>query len=119
MSRQDREQTPHRLTNNAAFDLSHLDELPLQDIPALLVQLAAAQSMLAARLLIEHDKRQTETTSEAGKLLTVEEAVRRTGMSGDWLYRHSRSLPFTVRVGRFLRFSEAGLDRWVRSRSGR
>ena len=108
-----------RRMTDCALDLSHLNELPREDIPALLVQLAAAQSMLAARLLAERYERQTDTTSEAGKLLTVKEAASRTGMSEDWLYRRARSLPFTVRVGRSLRFSEAGLDRWVRSRSGR
>jgi excisionase family DNA binding protein len=95
-----------------------LNELPAADIPAVLTQLAAAQSVLAARLLIERHVVQPDATV-AGKLLTVEEAAGRTGMSKRWLYTHAQNLPFAVRVGRSLRFSEAGLDRWVRSRSGR
>jgi excisionase family DNA binding protein len=100
------------------LNISDLNELPAEEIPAVLAQLAAAQSMLAARLLAERHVVHADS-SEAGKLLTVEEAAQRTGISQDWLYRHSRNLPFAVRVGRFLRFSESGLERWVRSRTGR
>jgi predicted DNA-binding transcriptional regulator AlpA len=51
------------------------------------------------------------------RLLPVEDAAARLGVSRDWLYKHARTLPFTVRVGpRQLRFSVAGLERWMCSR---
>ncbi len=53
------------------------------------------------------------------RLLTVEEAAKKLGLSTDWLYRRARKLPFTVRLGRRLRFSERGLDRYIRQRQGR
>jgi excisionase family DNA binding protein len=101
--------------------LASLKEISAEKIPAVLSQLAAAQSMLAARLLQNGSSNGThwESKAGAGKLLNVEEAAERTGMSQDWLYRHSSTLPFTVKVGRSLRFSEAGLEKWIRSRSGR
>lgn len=95
-----------------------LDNIPADRIPAALVQLAAAQAQLAARLLApNNDTNQQEFSS--GKLLKVVEAAHRMGCSKDWLYRNSKALSFTVRVGRSLKFSESGLEKWIRSRSGR
>ena len=53
------------------------------------------------------------------RLLTVEEAARTLGVSEDWLYRRAPRLPFTVRLGRVLRFSAEGLERYIRQRQGR
>ena len=55
----------------------------------------------------------------ADHLLTVEEAARALGVSRDWLYRRASKLPFTVRLGRVLRFSAQGLARYCRQRAGR
>jgi hypothetical protein len=35
------------------------------------------------------------------------------------LYRNASKLPFTVRLGRRLRFSAPGIERYIRGRSGR
>ena len=98
-----------------------LEEIPADKIPAVLSQLAAAQSMLAARLMQNGNSAhaQTQTTNAGGRLLTAAEAAAKAGVSRDWFYRRSDKLPFAVRLGRSLRFSEAGLDKWIRSRSGR
>ena len=54
------------------------------------------------------------------RLLTVEEAARKLAVSDDWLYRHADKLPFTVRIGdRHLRFSAAGIEKFIRQRAGR
>jgi excisionase family DNA binding protein len=58
-------------------------------------------------------------TSDDDHLLTTEEAARRLGVSEDWLYRRAGRLPFTVRLGRTLRFSALGLDRYISQRAGR
>jgi excisionase family DNA binding protein len=97
----------------------NVDAVPVDKIPAVLAQLAAVQSTLAARLLQNGNGTTQDPKASAGKLLTVQEAAERTGMSKDWLYRNSSKLPFVVKVGRSLRFSEAGLEKWIRSRSGR
>ena len=51
------------------------------------------------------------------QLLTAEEAAIRLGLSTTWLYRHARTLPFTVRIGRTIRFSASGIERYVRQRT--
>ena len=65
---------------------------------------------------------QTPAEPEAGeeepeRLLTVQEAAARLSVRPDWIYRHARELPFAVRFGRFIRFSQSGLNRWIRSRN--
>jgi excisionase family DNA binding protein len=52
------------------------------------------------------------------RLLTVEDASHRLGVSKDYLYRYSQELPFTKRIGRKLLFSNAGIDRYIRQRDG-
>jgi predicted DNA-binding transcriptional regulator AlpA len=52
------------------------------------------------------------------RLLNVAKASQKLGVKPDWLYRHHRNLPFTVRHGRLLRFSELGIDDYIRRRTG-
>jgi predicted DNA-binding transcriptional regulator AlpA len=103
-------------------DLLHsLDDLPVESIPAVMASLAAAQSMLAARLLNTPNGNSSEP--QADRLLDVTEAAAKTGMSVDYLYRHANELPFTVRVGtkerKSLKFSELGIHKWIETRSGK
>jgi excisionase family DNA binding protein len=93
-------------------------EVPHNQIPPLLSQLAALQAVLAARLLASTDETATEPTNPE-QLLTVDQASSRLGISPDWLYRRSTRLPFVVRVGRHLRFSSRGIDRYIQTRQGR
>ncbi len=53
---------------------------------------------------------------EPETLLTATEAVKRLGMTTRWLYAHADTLPFIVRVGRSVRCSAAGLERWIAKR---
>lgn len=52
------------------------------------------------------------------KLLTVTEAADKLSLTTDYLYRHARELPFTVRTGRHVRFSLVGIERYIRQRQG-
>jgi predicted DNA-binding transcriptional regulator AlpA len=101
--------------------LASLEEVPAEKIPAVLSQLAAAQSTLAARLLENGNLKHSAPESE--QLLTAEEAAPRCGFSTDWLYAQARAdkLPFAIRFGRSWRFSTLGLEEWLklRSRNGR
>jgi len=57
------------------------------------------------------------TDGGVDRLLLVEVAATRLGVTPAWLYRHAKELPFTRKVGgRTLRFSERGLERWVKTR---
>src|SRR5437867_2943362 len=97
-------------------DPAKVARVPPTRIPALLSQLSAVQSAMAARL-ISADR--DEPTSTEDTLLTVDQAAERLGVSKDWLFRRSRTLPFVVRLGRHLRFSNRGIDRYLRHRTGR
>src|SRR5262245_11686410 len=79
--------------------------VPPGKIPALLSQLSAVQSAMAARL-VSADRDDAAATADT--LLTVDQAAERLGVSKDWLFRRSRTLPFVVRLGRHLRFSNRG-----------
>jgi predicted DNA-binding transcriptional regulator AlpA len=52
------------------------------------------------------------------RLLTVNEASGKLGVTKDFLYRNANKFPFTVRLGtRQLRFSLHGMDRHIRQRT--
>jgi excisionase family DNA binding protein len=85
-------------------------ELTPEVARALLVQLTTLQAPLLAQALI--GGRQDEG---GDTLLTAAEASARLGLGEDWLYRHARKLPFTVRVGRQVRFSARRLDAYITS----
>lgn len=87
-------------------------EIEVEDIGPVMAQMAAIQLTLATRLVAEG----TDRAEDAGdNLLTVEEAAARLKCSADWLYRRAKRLPFTVRVGRNLRFSEHGIEDAIRA----
>jgi predicted DNA-binding transcriptional regulator AlpA len=83
----------------------------------LLVRLVGVQTVLLSRALAS----EKDVGGNAGedRLLTVSEAATLLSQTEDWLYRHAKQLPFTVRVGNSLRFSHAGIARWIRTRQGR
>lgn len=92
-----------------------LAEVPDERIPALVLELAALQTRLAARLAIA--VLHPAPPPEKDRLLTVIEAAEILGVSKEWLYRRAGRLPFTRRVGESLvRFSEIGLRRWAATR---
>ena len=99
-----------------ARDLTRASQVPPDAIPALLAQCAALQSTLTARLLVASP---AATVAASEDLLTVDQAAKRLATSSDWLYRRARSLPFAVHLGpRQLRFSAAGIARYIRQRQG-
>ena len=87
-------------------------DVALDRIAPMMAQMAAIQLSLATRLVAASTER---PQSDADSLLTIEEAAARLKCSADWLYRHAKRLPFTVRIGRNLRFSERGIDEAIRA----
>jgi predicted DNA-binding transcriptional regulator AlpA len=85
-------------------------ELKLLDMPVVAAEAAALQGTMAARLLDlnSHEK------GDEDRLLDVNEAAKKLGCKPQWLYHHSKSLPFIVRLGRKLRFSEKGIDKFIK-----
>src|SRR5689334_19722527 len=71
----------------------------------LIVQLSARLATLGAGMV------QTTPQAEgADRNLDIREAAERIGMSVAWLYRNGGTLPFAVRIGRRLLFSERALS---------
>jgi predicted DNA-binding transcriptional regulator AlpA len=97
-------------------DPSQVNEIPPQSIPAILTQLAALHNALAARLLVANENAEGHPED---RLLGIEEAAQRLGVSISWLYRRSSRLSFVVRMGRKLVFSLRGIERYIKQRAGR
>ncbi len=91
---------------------------PPERLAAIIVALSTRMAAASARLLAMPMVGPGRTTGP-DENLDVAEAARRLGVSKDWLYRHAKGLPFTVRVGRRLVFSTRGMDRWNQARQGR
>jgi len=99
-------------------DPSAVASVPVQQLPALLTEVASAQSRLAAvegalaaRLLAGDAPR-----AEPERLLAADEAAERLGVTKDWL-RRRRSLPFVVKLSEgVVRYSAAGITRYIAAR---
>ena len=107
--------------------LNHLAELERElaalgadELPRFAGELERLRAMVWARLAgLAANGQGQHGGDEAGTLLNAREAARRLSLSTDYLYRHAKTLPFTVRVGRQLRFSAQGIERYIRLRQGR
>ncbi len=96
-------------------DPDKVASVPQEEIPAMRGELAMLDTLLLARLLREGDGG-TDKRTQKDRLLKVDEAAKRLGASKDYIYRHAAKLPFTVRIGRQIRSSEAGIDKFIRLR---
>lgn len=101
-----------------AADPDKVSGVPPEAIPGLLGDLERLKATLWARLSLPQAN--GNGTGENGdRLLDAKEAAAMLHTSTDYLYRHSSKLPFTIRVGRKVLFSEAGILRYIRARLGR
>jgi hypothetical protein len=95
------------------------DQVPLEDIPLVLLKLTALESQLATRLLLERSKPEQTGPEEVDELITTKLAAAELNVEIDWLYRHAKTLPFSRRLSRkCLRFSRRGLVAWRNKRRG-
>ena len=80
------------------------------------------QAIAALNLLHGYDLERARTLVDGhglqrrDRLLNVAEAAVKLGVTPDWHYRHHKGLPFTVRHGRLLRFSELGIEDYIHRR---
>jgi len=79
-----------------------------EDLPRLLGELEEVRATALARLI------SPAPTPAPDMLLDVDKAAERLGMSPDYLYRNHKRLPFSKRMGRSLRFSAQGIERYLR-----
>jgi len=88
-------------------------------LPALLVQLTMAAAAVAARLsTIEPRSAETLPAPGGDRLLTAKEAAALLNLSTDFLYKHDSAKPFRVRIGSEVRFSLAGIQRFIARHRG-
>jgi predicted DNA-binding transcriptional regulator AlpA len=103
-----------------AGDPAQAAGLPVEATRALLARCALAHGALVARLLeAGGDGAHAPTSGGEDQLLDVAAVAQRLGVSPDSVYRRAARWPFTIRIGRALRFSARGLDVYLRQRAGR
>jgi excisionase family DNA binding protein len=84
--------------------------LPSEELPRFLGALRECEATALARLTSPVP---VDTTDE---LLTIEQAAQRLNVSTNYLYRHHARFGFSRRIGRALRFSAAGLQKYIAAR---
>ncbi len=94
-------------------------EVSAHEVPALLGHLEQLKATLWTRLLGAASPDGKGQGAEGDTLVDVAEATRRLNLKEDYLYRHHKRFPFTVRIGRRLRFSSNGIEKYIRQRQGR
>jgi excisionase family DNA binding protein len=95
------------------FVLKVAQDLPPAELPNFLGELEVIHCTALARLTSPEAAQPVED-----RLLAVEEASRRLGVSKDYLYRHGNDFPFMRRMGRKLLFSSAGIEKHIRQQDG-
>ena len=94
-----------------------IPQTPADRLPAVMAQLAAAQSSAAARLLGNQPMPAAALQLiEKECYLTVEEVVERFHVTPRWLYRNKKHLPHSQPTRKTLLFPEAALTRWFAKR---
>jgi hypothetical protein len=101
-----------------AADPKSAASLPREVIAGLLLKVAAVESALATALL-DPDYRVTAVPApiDGDRLLVVEEAAAKLGVTCDYLYRR-KDLPFRVAVAPGqVRFSLKGIEKFIRAKT--
>jgi excisionase family DNA binding protein len=97
------------------------DNLPLDQIPAVIGQLAALQCRLAAKLLDGHDDRPSSPDTSSEQLLSMKEVAGQLGVPVAYARELGRrgELP-VVHVGpKYVRVRQSVLDAWIAQREDR
>jgi predicted DNA-binding transcriptional regulator AlpA len=120
---------PRRSGVAGPFGVPRLEELladpdQVRVLDAHTTRALKTQAISALILLQSHDldtaRAQTDIHERrrSDRLLDVSQAAEKLCVKRDWLYRHHSDLPFRVRHGKLLRFSELGIEDYIRKRRG-
>ncbi|NOU08629.1 MAG: hypothetical protein HOO98_01220 [Nitrospira sp.] len=93
-----------------ASDPSQIDGLPPEVVKALWVDVRNLEKVLVLRMLTAP----STASPPEDRLIGIDEASALLGMSKDRLYR--TEYPFVIRDGGLLRFSNNGIQRWIKNR---
>ena len=89
-------------------------------LPGLLAQLTTAAATVAARLSTIAPRTEGQPSGGGGdRLLTAREAAVILNLSTDFLHKHEAAKAFRVRIGNEVRFSLAGIQRFIERHRGR
>jgi excisionase family DNA binding protein len=88
--------------------LAQARTLEPEELPRLLGELEEVRATALARLSAP------APAAPPDELLDMPEAAARLSLSAEYLYRNSKRLPFTRRVGRRVLFSSAGIDAYLK-----
>ena len=88
-----------------------------EDLPALAGALEEARVRIQLRLARTCQGNGHAPTPHPDGNLSVDEAALRLGVSGSYIYKHARKLPFTIRIGRRVVCSARGVERWNKQRA--
>lgn len=95
---------------------SSLERVPRERIPEALGALEKTRAVLWSRLMAERApvvKESTEAPADQ-RLLTAREVTERLGTSARWVYRHAKELGVVQLSEHKIRFSEAGVRRFLK-----
>jgi predicted DNA-binding transcriptional regulator AlpA len=90
------------------LQLAH--DLPPAQLPQFLGELETIRITALSRLTSQAPALEPDT------LVDAETASKRLGMSTAYLFRHADALAFARRIGRSVRFSSRGIDRYIAQR---
>jgi predicted DNA-binding transcriptional regulator AlpA len=90
------------------FILTAARTLSPAELPRLLGDLREVEAVALSRLTAP-----SPPASFPDTLLNITEAAERLGMSAGYLYRHHSEFPFSRRMGKSLRFSNAGISSYL------
>ncbi len=114
--------SPNPTPDPIKFLVARLEEALAQASPDALPEILGELERVKARLWVRMlggtpSKEAHKPPPPEDRLLTPEEAARALNTTATWIYRNSKSLPFTRKLSRkCLRFSENGLRKWMESR---
>ena len=84
--------------------------------PQMLGELERFKASLWLRMTIGN---QATSTPQQDRLLTAEEVAKRLNVTPAFIYKKAREYPFTIRQGRYVRFSENGLMKYLDKQQGK
>lgn len=93
-----------------------VDQAAPEQCPRLIGELERLKASLWLRMAAPAHR---QATPQPDCLLTAEEVAQRLRVTKEYVYRHARKYPFTVREGRYVRFSQAGLTRYLDRHQGK
>jgi predicted DNA-binding transcriptional regulator AlpA len=78
--------------------------------------LTALNTLMFNELALAAEPAASTGVEKRDRLLDFKQAAEKLGRKVDWLYHNYKDLPFWVRIGRRPRFSELGIEDYIRKR---